>query len=87
MLQARLTADQRTLRTYDLIIRLAGDEFLCAMSTGTLSDARERFGEVAAVLASSSHRARSAPASPNCGATTPPRELIARADGQLIGTR
>lgn len=43
------------LRTYDRIIRLARDEFLCAMSTMTLSGALERFGVVAAALASSSH--------------------------------
>lgn len=32
------------LRPYDLIIRLGGDEFLCAMSNMSLREARRRFG-------------------------------------------
>jgi len=39
------------LRSYDLIIRLGGDEFLCAMSNMTLVDARRRFSAIAAALA------------------------------------
>lgn len=39
------------LRSFDLIIRLGDDEFLCAMSNMTLPDARQRFRHVAATLA------------------------------------
>jgi diguanylate cyclase (GGDEF)-like protein len=39
------------LRPYDLIVRLGGNEFLCAMSNMTLVDARKRFSAIAAELA------------------------------------
>jgi diguanylate cyclase (GGDEF)-like protein len=38
------------VRSYDLIIRLGGSEFLCAMSNMTLPDARQRFAEIAAAI-------------------------------------
>jgi diguanylate cyclase (GGDEF)-like protein len=38
------------LRPYDLIIRLGGDEFLCAMSNVTFADARARFRLIAAAI-------------------------------------
>ena len=76
------------LRPYDLVIRLGGDEFLCAMSNMTLSDARTRFSDVAAALA----------AAPVGGAMRTgfaellehdagAEELIARADRELVGGR
>ena len=40
------------LRSYDLIIRLGGDEFLCALSGVKLKSARERFNAIEAALAS-----------------------------------
>ena len=49
--QARRRAHRRHLRSYDLIIRVGGDEFVCAMSDMTLLDARRRFGQVADALA------------------------------------
>jgi diguanylate cyclase (GGDEF)-like protein len=39
------------VRSYDLIVRLGGDEFLCAMSRATIKDARLRFDAVQAELA------------------------------------
>ena len=39
------------LRPYDLVIRLGGDEFLCAMSNMTLVDAHRRFSAIAVALA------------------------------------
>jgi diguanylate cyclase (GGDEF)-like protein len=87
LLKRVVTLIQAHLRTYDLIIRLGGDEFLCAMSTMTLADARERFSDVAALLASS----------PDAGAIrtgfaqhTPDEtasDLIARADNELLDQR
>lgn len=75
------------LRPYDLVIRLGGDEFLCAMSNMTLVDAHRRFSAIAVALAG----APSAPAirtgfaelSPEQTAT----ELIAAADADLIDNR
>ena len=40
------------LRSYDLIVRLGGDEFLCALSGLKLESARERFHAIEAALAS-----------------------------------
>jgi GGDEF domain-containing protein len=39
------------LRSYDSVVRLGGDEFLCVMSGATVSDARERFAAVDTSLA------------------------------------
>jgi diguanylate cyclase (GGDEF)-like protein len=74
------------LRSYDLVIRVGGDEFVCSMSGVTLRDARRRFGQVADALA----------AAPGVGAirtglaqlTGPEtaRELVARADAELLGS-
>lgn len=73
------------LRAYDLIIRIGGDEFLCAMGAMTLLDARLRFAGIAETLAAArvaaSIRTGFAMLAP--GETT--AQLIARADGQLIG--
>jgi two-component system cell cycle response regulator len=75
------------LRSYDLIIRLGGDEFLCAMSNMTLTDARNRIRLVAAALAASADvgaiRAGLAALGPDEDADA----LIARADAELIATR
>ena len=75
------------MRSYDLIVRLGGDEFLCAMSNMTLLEARERFSAIATALAASSEtgaiRTGFAELTPDETAT----ELIARADSQLIDSR
>lgn len=75
------------LRSYDLVIRLGGDEFLCAMSNMTLDDARARVGEVASALGREpvpgAIRAGYSELTPDETA----RRLIARADRQLIGEK
>jgi diguanylate cyclase (GGDEF)-like protein len=75
------------LRSYDLIIRVGGDEFLCAITNMTLGDARERFSEIASALAGSNEagaiRFGFAALLPDETAT----DLIARADRELAGGR
>jgi two-component system cell cycle response regulator len=75
------------LRSFDLIIRLGEDEFLCAMSNMTLPDARQRFSQVAATLAQAPDagaiRIAFAELRPNENAA----ELIARADTELSDSR
>jgi diguanylate cyclase (GGDEF)-like protein len=39
------------LRPFDLVIRLGGDEFLCAMSNMAIVEARRRFSAISAALA------------------------------------
>jgi diguanylate cyclase (GGDEF)-like protein len=51
LLRCVVQALRRHLRTYDLIVRLGGDEFLCAMSGATRNDARTRFRAIRAALA------------------------------------
>lgn len=75
------------LRSYDLTVRLGGDEFLCAMSNMTLLDARERFSTIAAAVAASHEagaiRVGLAERRPDEAAT----ELVARADRELVASR
>jgi PleD family two-component response regulator len=76
-------AIRKRLRSYDLIVRLGGDEFLCVMSGATIIDARQRFGAVQRALAADADpcqiRAGFAALEPEDGAAT----LIARADAEL----
>jgi diguanylate cyclase (GGDEF)-like protein len=51
LLQRAVTAIRSHLRSYDMIVRIGGDEFLCVMSGATIEDARQRFGAVHIALA------------------------------------
>jgi GGDEF domain-containing protein len=51
MLQRAGHAVHAHLRSYDLTIRIGGDEFLCVMSGATIDDARARFRLIEASLA------------------------------------
>jgi diguanylate cyclase (GGDEF)-like protein len=44
-----------SVRSYDLLIRYGGDEFLCALPGLTLSEAAERFSRTNADLAAAKH--------------------------------
>ena len=75
------------LRSYDLIIRLAGDEFLCAMSNITLPEARQRFRTIAAALADAPRPAAISTGFAELAPGQPAAELIARADKELTESR
>jgi diguanylate cyclase (GGDEF)-like protein len=75
------------LRSYDLIVRLGGDELLCGMSNMTLTGARERFSSIAGVLAGGSEAGAIRTGFAEFAADESARELIARADSQLIACR
>jgi diguanylate cyclase (GGDEF)-like protein len=75
------------LRSYDLIIRLGGDEFLGAMSNMTLSDARDRFGRVADVLAASTETGTIRCGLAELAANESAPQLVARADSELLANR
>ena len=51
LLQRAINAIRSHLRSYDMIVRIGGDEFLCVMSGATIEDARQRFGAVHVALA------------------------------------
>jgi GGDEF domain-containing protein len=75
------------LRSYDMIMRLGGDEFLCVMSGATIEDARQRFGSVHAALAADPDpceiKVGFAALAPEDSAA----ELIERADADLPNRR
>jgi GGDEF domain-containing protein len=51
LLQHAVRAIRGQMHSYDLLVRLGGSEFLCAVSGATLDDARERFAWAQAELA------------------------------------
>jgi diguanylate cyclase (GGDEF)-like protein len=75
------------LRSYDLVVRIGGDEFLFVMSSMTLADARRRFtasvGALAAAHPPAAITVGFAELSPGEAAA----ELIERADRELIAGR
>lgn len=83
LLRRAVRAIREQLRSYDLIVRLGGDEFLCVMSGATIDAARQRFAAMQDTLAAAPDpceiRAGFAAFMP--GDTAP--ELIQRADSEL----
>ncbi len=75
------------LRPDDLIVRLAGDGFLCAMSKTTLSEARQRFSAIATALTATSEAGAVRIGFAELTGDETSAELIARADSQLIDSR
>jgi diguanylate cyclase (GGDEF)-like protein len=56
LLQHAVRVIRAQLRSYDLIMRIGGDEFLCALSGTTIEDASQRFDAVKAALAAEPDR-------------------------------
>jgi diguanylate cyclase (GGDEF)-like protein len=88
LLQHAVRAIREHLRSYDLIVRMGGDEFLCVMSDATVEIARRRFDAVQAELA--------ADTTDHCeikfgvaqlGPEDSVMELVKRADAQLPASR
>jgi diguanylate cyclase (GGDEF)-like protein len=75
------------LRPYDLIVRVGGDEFLCAMPNMTLAGARARFASVMAVLAGTSEPSEISVGFSQFAAGDTALEVIARADKEMIDSR
>jgi diguanylate cyclase (GGDEF)-like protein/PAS domain S-box-containing protein len=70
------------LRSYDVIIRVGGDEFVCVMSGATLEAARERLGEIQADGAAAGVGVKFGIAALRPGDR--PSDLIERADAELL---
>jgi PleD family two-component response regulator len=75
------------VRAYDLIVRLGGDEFLCAMSNIALSEARQRFGMVGRALTASAGRGAIRTGLAELAAKESATDLVARADTAMLSTR
>jgi diguanylate cyclase (GGDEF)-like protein len=77
----------RSLRSYDLVIRVGGDEFVCVLSDITVEDARQRLAavceRVGAGRAGGSISVGFAELQPDDS----PHDLIARADAALLDAR
>jgi diguanylate cyclase (GGDEF)-like protein len=71
------------LRSYDLVVRIGGDEFLCVMSDASIRDARERFTTIQAALADDSDSCEIKVGFAELEPSDSPAELIRRADAEL----
>lgn len=77
---------RRHMRPYDLLVRLGGDEFLCALPNITLDEAQERFDDLPAELNAAGGRSVSIGyAELHDGDLTD--DLVKRADSALLASR
>lgn len=83
LLREVVTAIQAHLRSYDPVVRVGGDEFVCALGDCTLADARRRFHEIQSTMRQTRPAASiSVGFAPLCPDDTLER-LIAAADAAL----
>ena len=75
------------LRSYDDIVRVGGDEFLCVVSGATLADAEQRFGDVEAALSAGPDHAQISVGLAALDQDDTAGDLIARADAELSDRR
>ena len=87
LLQRAVGAIRGHLRSYDLVIRLGGDEFLCVMSGATIEDARRRFDAVKTTLAADTDQCEIKVGFAALEPADSAVELIQRADGELPSNR
>jgi diguanylate cyclase (GGDEF)-like protein len=87
LLQRVVREIRNRLRSYDLIIRLGGDEFLCVMSDTTMEGARQRFNAIQAGLETRRDRAAIKIGLAAFAPEDSAAELIERADAELPTTR
>lgn len=70
------------LRSYDVVIRIGGDEFVCVMSGATVEDAHQRFEGIQADAAAAGLGIRFGIAALRPG--DGPSDVVERADSQLV---
>lgn len=87
LLQRVIAAVRQNLRSYDLVIRLGGDEFLCVMSGIPVAEAQQRFDQVTSDLAAGDEHTQITAGFADLMPDDTASELIARADRDMIGHR
>ncbi len=76
-----------SLRSYDLIVRMGGDEFLCAMTDASVAQARPRFARTVETLAAAPRPAAIRVGFAELNMQDTVATLIARADADLARRR
>jgi two-component system cell cycle response regulator len=87
LLQRAVHAIRGQLRSYDMIVRVGGDEFLCVMSGATIEDARQRFAAVHTQLATDPDPCEIKVGFAALAREDSAAELIERADADLLNRR
>jgi diguanylate cyclase (GGDEF)-like protein len=87
LLQHVALALRTELRSYDLVIRYGGDEFLCTLSGSDIEAARHRFGDVARNLTERNPEASVGVGLAALADADTLAELVARADAALYAGR
>jgi diguanylate cyclase (GGDEF)-like protein len=75
------------LRSYDLIVRFGGDEFICVLPDSDVQSVRQRFAEAAQALCSSPTGGSISVGYAQLRDGDSTEKLIARADADLLGQR
>jgi diguanylate cyclase (GGDEF)-like protein len=83
LLQHGVNTIRTHLRSYDLIVRIGGDEFLCVMSGATIEHAHERFDAIQATLAANPEPCAIKVGFAALTDTDTAADLIQRADAEL----
>jgi diguanylate cyclase (GGDEF)-like protein len=87
ILLAVVESFRRVLRSYDLIIRYGGDEFVCAMSGMALADATKRIALFNSVLAETPEHGSMTVGLAELAPGDSPEDLVARADAEFYRQR
>ena len=82
-----MTLIKERLRSYDLIIRVGGDEFVCALPDITVEEARERFAALREALTGGPTNGSVSVGFAQLEADDSPDDLVARADADLSKSR
>jgi diguanylate cyclase (GGDEF)-like protein len=87
MLQQVVDAIRGAVRSFDLIIRYGGDEFICAFPGITVADVTQRVATINAALSRASEPGSVTAGFAELATDDTPGELIKRADADLYRAR
>jgi diguanylate cyclase (GGDEF)-like protein len=87
LLRTVVRAIETQLRSYDPIVRIGGDEFVCALSQTDLQDARSRFTQIRALIEEAHPSASISAGFAVLGPEDTLEDLTSRGDDDLYKTR